>query len=125
MVVIHRLQELVRGKRIPLHARFSNLIKAEDVVERTLQRKVLARFGVPQKIILVIRKFHDGIGACVRLNDDECLGWFPLEQGLRLWCMLLHFLLRVFFAAVIQVAFTRFEAGKDVMGAPENLRMQT
>ena len=33
--------------------------------------------------IAVISQFHDGMRACVRLDDDECSDMFDVEQGLR------------------------------------------
>ena len=59
MFVIRRLQELARQKLIPLYACFINLTKAYDSVDQTLLWRLLARFG--QKMILVIRQFHDGM----------------------------------------------------------------
>ena len=64
MFVIRRLQELARKKQVPLYVCFIDLIKAYDSVDRTLLWTVLARFGVPQNMILVIRQFHDG--GCAR-----------------------------------------------------------
>ena len=58
MSVIRRLQELARKKQIPLHV---CLIDLTDSVDRTLLWTVLARFGVPQNIISVIRQFHNGM----------------------------------------------------------------
>ena len=55
MFVIRRLQELARNKRSPLYVCFIDLTKAYDSVERALFWTVLARFGVPQNIISVIR----------------------------------------------------------------------
>ena len=55
MFVIRRLQELARNKRIPLYVYFIDLTKAYDSVDRTLLWTVLARFGVPQIMISVIR----------------------------------------------------------------------
>ena len=72
MFVIRRLQELARKKRIPLYVCFIDLTKAYDSVDCNLLWTVLARFGVPQNIILVIRQFHDGMRACVRLDDKVC-----------------------------------------------------
>ena len=72
MFVIRRLQDLARKKRIPLYVCFIDLTKAYDSVDRTLLWKVLARFGVPQNMISVIRHFHDGMRACVRLDDRVC-----------------------------------------------------
>ena len=55
MFVIRRLQELARKKRIPLHAYIIDLTKAYDPVDQTLLWPILARFGVPQNMISVIR----------------------------------------------------------------------
>ena len=125
MFVIRRLQELARKKRIPLYACFIDLTKAYDSVDRTLLWKVLARFGVPQRMISVIRQFHDGMRACVRLDDGECSEWFPVEQGLRQGCVLAPLLFNIFFAAVTHMAFTRFKADRDIMDALVGLREKT
>ena len=79
MFVICRLQELARKKRIPLYVCFIDLTKAYDSVDRSLLWTVLARFGVAQNMISVIRQFHDGMRACVRLDDRVCSRWFAVE----------------------------------------------
>ena len=56
MFVIRRLQELARKKRVPLYVCFIDLTKAYDSIDRTLLWTVLARFGVPQNMISVIRQ---------------------------------------------------------------------
>ena len=89
---------------------------------RLLLWTVLARFGVPQIMISVIRQFHDGMRACVRLDDRVCRRWFAVEQGLRQGCVLAPLLFNIFFAAVINVASTRFKADKGIMGALVHLR---
>ena len=122
MFVIRRLQELARKKRIPLYVCFIDLTKAYDSVDRTLLWTVLARFGVPQIMISVIRQFHDGMRACVRLDDRVCSKWFAVEQGLRQGCVLAHLLFNTFFAAVIKLASTRFKADKGIMDALVHLR---
>ena len=117
MFVIRRLQELARKKRIPLYICFIHLTKAYDSVDRTLLWIVLARFGVPQNMISVIRQFHDGMRACVRLDDRVCSRWFAVEQGLRQGCVLAPLLFNIFFAVVISVASTRFKADEGIMDA--------
>ena len=84
---------------------------------RTLLWTALARFGVPQKMISLIRQFHDGMRACVRLDDRVCSRWFAVERGLRQGCVLAPLLLNILFAAVINVASTRFKADKGIMDA--------
>ena len=96
MLVIRRLQELARKKRIPLYVCFIDLTKAYDSVDRTLLWTVLARFGVPQNMISVIRQLHEGMRACVRLDDRVCSRWFAVEQGLRQGCVLAPLLFTIF-----------------------------
>ena len=122
MFVIRRLQELARKKRIPLYVCFIDLTKAYDSVDRTLLWTVLARFGVPQNIISVICQFHNGMRACVQLDDRVCSRWFAVEQGLRQGCVLAPLLFNIFFAAVINAASTRFKADKDIMDVLVHLR---
>ena len=110
MFVVRPLQELTRKKRIPLHVCFIDLTKAYDSVDRTLLWTVLARFGVPQVMISVIRQFHDGMRACVRFDDRVCSRWFAVEQSLRQRCVLAPLLFNIFFAAVINLASGRTKA---------------
>ena len=122
MFVIHRLQEVARKKRVPLYVCFIELTKAYDFVDRTLLWTVLARFGAPHNTISVIRQFHDGMRACMRLDDRVCSGWFAVEQGLRQGCVLASLLFSIFFAAVINVVSERFKADKGIMDALVHLR---
>ena len=123
LFVIRRLQELAQKKRIPLYVCFFiDLTKACDSVDRTLLWTVLARFSVPQMMISVICRFHDGMRACVRLDDRVCSRWFAVEQGLRQGCVLAPLLFSIFFAAVINLASTRFKADKGIMDALVHLR---
>ena len=117
MFVIRRLQELARKKRIPLYVCLIDLTKAYDSIERIHLWTVLARFGVPQIVILVIRQFHDGMRACVRFNDKMCSRWFVVEQGLCQGCVLAPLLAHIFFAVVINSASTRFKVGKGIINA--------
>ena len=122
MFVIRRLQELARKKRILLYVCFIDLTKAYGSVGRTLLWIVLARFNVPQNMISVIRQFHDGMRACVRLDDRVCSRWFAVEQGFRQGCVLAPLLFNIFFAVVINVASTRFKEDEGIMDALVHLR---
>ena len=101
------------------------LSKAYDSIDRTLLWTVLARFGVSQKIISVIRQFHDGMPAYVRLDDRVCLGRFAVEKDLHQGCVLAPLRFSIFFADVTNVAYTRFKADKDIMDALVHLKKKT
>ena len=73
-------------------------------------------------MISIIRQFHDGLRACVRLDYRVCSRWLAVEQGLRQGCVLVPFLLNIFFVAVIKVASRRFKADKGIMDALVHLR---
>ena len=89
---------------------FIDLTTAYDSVDRSLLWDVLARFGVPPRMLTVIRRFHDGMQACVRLDDGECSDKFHVGQGLRQGCVLAPLLFNMFFTAVLRVAEKRFLA---------------
>ena len=73
-------------------------------------------------MLSVIRPLHDGMRACVRFDDRVCSRWFAVEQGLRQGCVLAPLLFNIFFAAVINVASTRFNADRVIMDALVHLR---
>ena len=102
------LQELGRQRKISLYVCFVDLQKAYDSVCRELLLwKVLARAGVPSVMIDVIRQFHDGMRASVRLDDGELSEWFEITQGLRQGYALSPMLFNIF-AAVMDVVLQRF-----------------
>ena len=63
--------KLGRAWRIPLYMCFIDLQKAYDSVDRELLWVVLERFGVPEKMLTVIRQFHEGMRARVGTDDGE------------------------------------------------------
>ena len=107
LFVVRRLQELTRRRRIPLYMCFVDPQKAYDSVDRKLLWKVLARAGVPETIA-VIRQFHEGMQARVRMDDGELSDWFEVTQGLRQGCVLSPLLFNIFFAVAIEVVLVRF-----------------
>ena len=108
MFVVRRLQELGRTSNTFVDICFIDLAKAYDSVDRVLLWEALARFGVPPRMIKVIRMFHDGMRARVQLDDGDFSAWFNVCQGLRQGYVLSPLLFNIFFAAVIIVVLQRF-----------------
>lgn len=69
---------------------------------------MLARVGVPDKMLAIIRQFHGGMRARMRTDDGEHLEWFDITQGLRQGCVRSPILCNVFFAAEIHAVLVRF-----------------
>ena len=74
---------------------------------------VLVRFGVREKMLTVIRQFHEGMRAHVRTDDGEHSEWFDLTQGQRQGCVLSPLLLNIF-AAVTHAVVVRFSDDPDI-----------
>ena len=108
MFVVRRLQELGRTSNTSLDTCFIDLAKAYDSVDRVLLWELLARFGVPPRMIKVIRMFYDGMRARVQLDNGYFSAWFNVCQGLRQGCVLSLLLFNILFAAVIIVVLQRF-----------------
>ena len=81
LFVVHRLQELGRGRKIPLHMLFIKLQKAKDSVDRKLQWEVLERFGLPAKMLALLRQFHDGMRASVLRTTVTTQGGLTSPRG--------------------------------------------
>ena len=88
--------------------------QAYDSVDRTLPWAYLARFGVPPRIVTVIRQIHHGMQACVRLDGGACSDMLDEKQGLRQGCMVAPSLFNMFFTAVLRVAEKRFACDKFI-----------
>ena len=58
-------------------------------------------------MLAVIRQFHDGMQACMRLDDGHCSGKSDVGQGLRQGCALAPRLFNMFCTAALRVAEKR------------------
>ena len=98
---LRRIQEMSLEQNKPLYICFVDLKKAYDSVDRETLWKVLKKFGVNEKMIQMIRAFHDGMKAKININGEFSEA-FPINQGLRQGCVMATVLFNIFFAAIFR-----------------------
>ena len=100
MLVVRRFQKLLRTTYSSLNLCLIDLTNSYSDVNRNLLWDVHAHFGVPPRMLTVIRHFHDGMQACVPLDDGQCSSdKLDVGQGLRQGCVLTPLLFNMFTAA--------------------------
>ena len=116
--VARQLLEKAREHQDSLFTLFVDLRKAYDSVPREALWQVLERCGVPPRMLKVVKSFHVGMQAVVRvgatLSDS-----FEVRNGLRQVCILATTLFNLYFSAVV-ASWRRgcAEAGADVLFQP-------
>ena len=78
---------------------FVDLKKAYDSVPRLALWSVLEKCGVPPRMLGIIRSFHDGMVARVRVGDHRTDD-IVVNNGLRQGCVLAPTLFNIYFSAV-------------------------
>ena len=94
---------------------FIDLQKACDSVDRELLCVVLSRFGIPDKMLTVVRQFHEGMRARVRTDDGKHSEWFCVTLGLRQGCVPSPLLSKIFFAAVTHAVVVHVSEGPSIL----------
>lgn len=101
---VRQLQEKCEEQQMDLYMVFIDLTKAYDTVNRELLWKLLAKYGVPDRLIQIVRSMHDGMKAKLNLevgvSDD-----IEVNNGLKQGCVMAPTLFNLFFAAVMFEAF--------------------
>ena len=113
--VARQLLEKAREHQDSLFVLFVDLKKAYDSVPREALWQVLERCGVPPRMLKIVKSFHVGMQAEVRVGASLS-GSFEVKNGLRQGCTLAPTLFNIYFSAV--VASWRdgcAEAGVDVL----------
>ena len=97
---------------------FIDLRKAYDSVPRSVPWRVLAKAGIPAKLVTVIRSFHEGMQAVV-VTQNGTTDPIDVNNGLRQGCSLSPLLFNIYMRAVFTCWLQRQE-GVDGIGL--NLR---
>ena len=65
-------------------------------------------------MVHIVRQFHDGMRACVRLDGGRVSEWFEVGQGLRQGYVLAPILFNIFFTAVLNTVKKRLRAEPQI-----------
>ena len=77
--------------RTPLYVNFLDYEKAFDSVDRTTLWKLLRHYGVPEKLVSLIRTSYDGM-SCKVVDGQQLTESFQVHTGVRQGCLLSPFL---------------------------------
>ena len=108
-----QLQEKCQEHNTDLYTTFVDLTKAFDTVSREGLWKIMSKFGCPDKFILLIRQFHDGMQAQV-LDSGDSSTPFPVTNGVKQGCVLAPTLFSMMFSAMLTDAFQDSDPGIDI-----------
>lgn len=71
----------------PLHIVFVDFKKAFDSIHRPSLWRILRSYGLPEKIVCLIKLLYEGF-ECSVIVDNSLSEWFPVETGVRQGCIL-------------------------------------
>ena len=122
--VARQLVEKCREYDDSLFILFVDLQKAYDSVPRQALWCVLEKYGVPPTMLSVIRSFHEGMTAVVRVVDD-ITDDIEVTNGLRQGCTLAPTLFNLYFSTMVACwrarcsqagVIVRYWAGRKLVG---------
>lgn len=108
-----QLQEKCQEHNVDLFTTFVDLTKAFDTVSREGLWKIMSKFGCPDRFILMVRQFHDGMQAHV-IDNGVPSSPFSVSNGVKQGCVLAPTLFSMMFSAMLIDAFHTDAPGLDI-----------
>ena len=99
--VARQLVEKTREHDDALFVLFVDLKKAYDSVPRLALWCVLEKYGVPPTMLSIIKSFHDGMMAEVRVGGGQTTDSIAVKNGLQQGCTLAPSLFNLYFNAMV------------------------
>ena len=75
--------------------------------------RIMAKYGYPEKFIIIVRQFHDSMHTRVQANWESSVA-FPVTNGVKQGCILAPTLFSIMFSAMLFDAFNGSDNGIDI-----------
>ena len=108
-----QIQDKAREQVCNLYICFFDLKKAYDSVPRDALWPLLIRYGLPSKMVNIIRHLHSNMEASVRIKGTLSEP-FKVDTGLKQGCVLAPFLFNMYFNQVMHDVLAGFQDGVEV-----------
>ena len=107
---LRQLIEKSLEMQLAVKINFIDFKAAFDSVHRDSLWKVLRAYGIPEKIVNIMKNTYEGSECCVKV-DGEVTGWFPVTAGVRQGCIWSPLLFGVLIDWVLKNALDKNDMG--------------
>lgn len=80
--ILRNILEQACEWRAPLYAHFIDFEKAFDSVHRSSLWNIMKAYGIPEKVINIVRTMYEGFEFAV-MDEGELAGWFRKTSGVK------------------------------------------
>ena len=94
-----QLLEKGQEQNTDLYSNYVDLTKAFDMVSRESLWRIMLKYGCPEKIIIIVRQFHDSMHAKVQDKRESYVA-FLVTNGVKRGCVLAPSLFSIKFSAM-------------------------
>ncbi len=108
--VLRNIMEQTNEWQASLYLNFVDFEKAFDSIHRESLWTILKEYGIPNKLINIIRLFYDGFQCAVDDNGEEG-EWFNIKTGVKQGCNMSGFLFLIILDKVMRKAVGNGENG--------------
>ena len=108
-----QLQEKCQEQNMNPYSTYVDLTKDFDTVSRDGLWKIMVKYGCPEKVILMVHQFHDGMQAYVQDNGIFTEP-FSVYSGVRQGCVFASTLFSIMFSAMLTDDFGECDIGINI-----------